>query len=135
MTHLCAATRRPLVTGSVAAGLLQRQCACGDHSFGAAECENCRGKRGALLRSSINSSQPLAVPPMVHDVVRSAGEPLAQETRAFFEPRLGNDFTRVRLHTDTRAANSARSINAHAYTVGDHIAFQHGRYDPPSING
>jgi Domain of unknown function (DUF4157) len=88
-----------------------------------------------MLRSGNNSSYPLAVPPMVRDVVHSAGEPLDRETRAFFEPRLGNDFSRVRLHTDSRAADSARSINAHAYTVGDHIVFQHGRYDPSSSYG
>jgi len=57
------------------------------------------------------------------DVLRSPGEPLNASARAFFEPRFGANFSQVRLHTDARAAQSARTIGALSYTVGPHIAF------------
>jgi hypothetical protein len=49
-------------------------------------------------------------------------------TRAFMEPRFGRDFCRVRLHDDSVAAESARAVNARAYTVGQHIVFGAGQY-------
>jgi hypothetical protein len=51
------------------------------------------------------------------------------------EPYFGHDFGRVQVHTDARAAESARSVNAVAYTVGDHIAFQSGYYNPSFPRG
>jgi len=88
-----------------------------------------------LRRRSVNSDMPSVVPHVVYDVLRSPGEPLDQKARAFFEPHFDRDFSRVRLHTDNKAAESARSVNAFAYTVGDHIVFQAGRYNPSSTNG
>src|SRR6185312_11363096 len=53
--------------------------------------------------------------------VHGVGQPLEPATRAFMEPRFGHDFSHVRIHTDARAAASARSINALAYTSGSNI--------------
>ncbi len=63
------------------------------------------------------------VPVSVMDTVRSDGCPLDFDSRAFFEPRFGFDFSRVRIHTDARAASSATQIDARAYTMGNHIVF------------
>ncbi|WP_255316177.1 eCIS core domain-containing protein [Myxococcus fulvus] len=71
----------------------------------------------------------------VSDVLRSPGQPLDAQTRAFFEPRFGHDFSSVRLHTDTRAAQSARSLNAHAYTVGHDVVFGRGQFAPGTHEG
>ncbi len=72
----------------------------------------------------------------VLDVVSSGGgSPLDAETRADMEARLGHDFSGVRVHTDGRADESARSVNAQAYTVGSDIVFQRDRYDPSSDAG
>lgn len=71
----------------------------------------------------------------MHEVLRSPGRPLDAATRAFFEPRLGYDFGRVRIHADAGAAESARSINARAYTVGTHIAFDSGQFSPNNAAG
>jgi hypothetical protein len=71
----------------------------------------------------------------VHDVVRSSGEPLAPDVRTDMEARLGHDFGDVRVHTDGAAESSARAVNAHAYTVGSHIAFQRSAYNPGSEHG
>src|SRR5437660_10273757 len=75
-------------------------------------------------------------PSLVKDVVNSdAGAPLAGETRDFMESRLGADFGDVRVHTDSKASESARSVQAHAYTVGNDVVFQSGKYEPESDSG
>lgn len=63
------------------------------------------------------------------------GSPLPEATRSFFEPRFGADFSQVRIHTDSRAAETARSINARAFTVGRNIAFGSGQYAPHTHEG
>ena len=71
----------------------------------------------------------------VKDVLRSPGRQLDGELRAIFEPRLGHDFSKVRVHTDPEAAASARSVRAHAYTVGNDVVFAHKQYAPHSPAG
>jgi hypothetical protein len=63
------------------------------------------------------------------------GAPLDTETRGFMESRLGQDFGDVRVHTDDKASESARAVNAHAYTVGHNVVFQRGRYEPETDAG
>jgi hypothetical protein len=58
------------------------------------------------------------------------GQPLDAATRNFFEPRFGHDFSAVRIHSDTRAAESAQAVNALAYTTGRNIVFAAGQYSP-----
>jgi hypothetical protein len=60
-------------------------------------------------------------PAIVDDVLRRPGKPLDDDSRAFFEPRFGCDFSQVRVHDDASAARSAQAIAASAYTVGRHI--------------
>ncbi|WP_410649764.1 DUF4157 domain-containing protein [Amycolatopsis sp. cmx-4-54] len=71
----------------------------------------------------------------VHDVVTSGGAPLDASTRADMEGRFGHDFGDVRVHTDSAAHDSAKSVNAQAYTVGSNIVFQRDKYDPGSDSG
>ena len=71
-----------------------------------------------------------AAPPSVHEIVRSPGLPLDAATRAFFEPRFRYDFSQVRVHADDYAKESARAINALAYTSGQHLVFGENRYPP-----
>ncbi len=75
------------------------------------------------------------IPSIVHEVIQSPGETLDINTRTFFEPRFGYDFSNVRVHTDTQAAESAHSINAKAYTVGRDIVFGIGQYNPRTDKG
>jgi hypothetical protein len=168
--------------------VLQRKCACGgsDH----AECDECRKKKeGTMQRTPAESSAAGPVPALVHDVLRSSGEPLDAGTRALLEPRFtadfshlpvhsvaagagsgpltigraddpaeheaeriadrvavgtvppassampSTDFGRVRIHADARAADSARAVNALAYTVGRDIVFGAGQYAPGTAQG
>ena len=64
----------------------------------------------ALQRAAVNEAPVTDVPPIVHEVLQSAGQPLDKETRDFFEPRFGHDFSRVRVHTDARVAEPARAL-------------------------
>lgn len=115
-------------------GVLQRKCSCGQHA-GGGECEGCRKKKQSLQRRKVSGSEPASVPPIVHDVLRSPGQPLDTATRAFMEPRFGRDFSQVRVHTDTQAAESARAVNALAYTVGRDVVFGAGQYVPLTHEG
>jgi len=74
-------------------------------------------------------------PPIVHDVLRAPGQPLDAGARAFMEPRFGHSFADVRVHTDARAAESARAVSAAAYTVGHDIVFSAGSYAPSGREG
>jgi hypothetical protein len=93
--------------------LLQRKC-----DGGGGCCSDCDKKK--LQREAIGPS-PQRVPPIVHDVLRSPGQPLDRGTRAAMESRFDHDFSRVRLHRDERAAQSAAAVGARAYTVGANV--------------
>jgi hypothetical protein len=92
------------------------------------------GVRSAVV-SSIAGFQPAGAPPAVADVLRSSGQPLDGPTRGFLEPRFGRDFGDVRIHHDAMAADSAKALNARAYTVGNHVAFGPEEYAPSSEPG
>ncbi|MEA2820329.1 MAG: hypothetical protein QOJ86_2333 [Bradyrhizobium sp.] len=118
--------------------LLQRKCACGGSAGLTGECEECNKKtlmRRADIsrRGGVRESQSGTY--ILDPVPRSSGAPLDAATRAFFEPRFGRDFSRVRVHTDERAAQSARAVNALAYTLGDDVVFAAGRYAPETQAG
>jgi hypothetical protein len=69
------------------------------------------------------------------NTVKSGGRPLPVSTRKFFEARLGSDFSQVRIHDDVRAANTAKSLNAKAFTLGKDVAFGAGQYMPETKEG
>jgi len=75
------------------------------------------------------------LPPHVKDAIRSPGEPLDAATRVSAESLLEYDFSGVRVHNETRGAESARAVNALAYTAGNHIVFGAGRYRPTTPTG
>jgi hypothetical protein len=135
------AAKTPPAFTTVRSGLLQRKCSCGGKPGPTGECAECRKKRetGMLQRkatrlSAVNSHSSEA-PAIVHEVLRSPGQPLDSATRAFMEPRFDHDFSRVRVHTDAKAADSARAVNALAYTVGRDVVFGDGQYVPRSDAG
>jgi hypothetical protein len=71
----------------------------------------------------------------VLDVVSGGGSSLDRDVRTDMERRLGADFSDVRVHTDSASHDSARSVGAHAYTVGSHVVFQRDAFDPHSTAG
>ena len=117
-------------------GILQRKCACEGSPGMTGECAACSKKRqGNLQRSAVSNESTNGVPPIVHDVLRSPGQPLDAATRSFMEPRFGHDFSKVRVHTGVKAADSARAVNALAYTVGQEIVLDEAFYSPNSEQG
>jgi hypothetical protein len=85
------------------------------------------GVRGALHRDEEESP--------VHGVIRQSGEPLDPGVRRSMEAALGHDFGDVQVHHDSGAGESAKSVQAHAYTVGNHVVFGDGRYQPDTADG
>ncbi|MBU3967815.1 MAG: DUF4157 domain-containing protein [Euryarchaeota archaeon] len=69
------------------------------------------------------------------NAIRSGGQPLPESARVFFEPRFGLDFSGVRVHTDAKAADAARAVNARAFTVGRDVVFGKGEYAPMTETG
>jgi hypothetical protein len=65
----------------------------------------------------------------------SSGQPLDRETQALMQSRLGHDFSDVRVHADGQATESAKAVNAHAYTVGTNVVFQSDKYSPQTEPG
>jgi Domain of unknown function (DUF4157) len=85
-----------------------------------------------------NGSRSSLVAPATSAVAKmfgSTGAPLDAATRAFMEPRFGRDFSAVRVHTDHRAAQSARALGARAYTLGSDIVFHPGQHAPRTREG
>jgi hypothetical protein len=101
------------------------------------KCTACEEEETSTLQTkSTATAKPVGgAPPVVHEVLRSPGQPLDGSTRAYFEPRFAQDFGKVRVHTGAAAEQSARKLYAHAYTVGNHITFGTGRFNPGTYSG
>ncbi|GAB4212059.1 MAG: hypothetical protein OHK0022_47400 [Roseiflexaceae bacterium] len=67
--------------------------------------------------------------------MQGGGSPLPAQDRSFFEGRFGHDFSQVRIHTDERAVQTSRDLNARAFTFGNDIAFDAGEYQPGTDSG
>ncbi len=158
-------------------GVLQRKCACGQHTSGG-ECEACRkktllqprlavrqpgdsfeqeadriaeavsdgrlrtpaislrlGDARPVSRKETDERGPADAPPLVEQALSAPGRALAPSARSFMERRTGHDFSRVRVHTDALAGQSAREVGALAYTVGRDIVFAAGQYAPETPIG
>jgi hypothetical protein len=96
---------------------------------------------GLLGGTAQRSADPAAEeqdgePSPVLDVVgRGGGTPLEVGVRRDMENKLGADFSNVRLHTDSAATESARAVNANAYTVGEDVVIRNDRWSPDSSEG
>ena len=113
--------------------LLQRQPSRGEPAGLETECEHCN--EATIQRSTAGLGVAGAAPRIVHDVLRSPGRPLDSKTRSFMDSRFNHSFGDVRVHTDARAAESARSVGAVAYTVGSDIVFGDKQYVPERPSG
>jgi outer membrane lipoprotein SlyB len=157
-------------------GVLQRKCACGNHTVAGRECAECAKKKtdlqGKLVigasndfleqeadrvadqvmsistQSAIGNTLPRiqrlagqandgmeTTPASVDHVLASSGIPLEPELRQDMEQRFDHDFSQVQVHTGGTAEQSAREVNARAYTVGNNIVFGTGQFEPSSYEG
>ncbi len=88
-----------------------------------------------MKAAGAGSAGGVEAPAVAHEALRSPGQPLDAATRTFMEPRFGYDFSAVRVHADGKAAESARAMNARAYTVGSNIVFSAGAFAPGTEAG
>jgi len=93
------------------------------------------GKITPTVQREPGGSTSDVAPAAVHDVIDLPGHGLDAGTRSLMESRFGHNFSRVRIHTDARAAEAARSVNARAFTVGRDVVFGEGKYEPNSRPG
>ena len=90
------------------------------------------------VQAKAHPASPLSLQSSVASEINAlsgGGKAMSQLERNFFEPRIGYDFSRVRIHADGRAANMARAINARAFTFGRNVVFGAGQYQPYSRHG
>jgi hypothetical protein len=101
------------------------------------KCTACEEEEKSTLQTkSAATAKPVGeAPAIVHEALRSPGQPLDARARDFLEPRFSRGFGAVRVHSDPVANQSAERIGALAYTAGHHIAFAAGRYAPSSVDG
>ena len=91
-----------------------------------------------ISRRSLNVSDFEAkdqVTSEINGVRSSSSLSLESSTKEFMESRFARDFSNVRIHVNERAANSAQSVNAVAYTVGNDVVFGRGQYHPYTLEG
>ncbi len=95
----------------------------------------CSLQRSEKAASDTGPAGNAGVPNPVRDVIQSNGQPLDDGIQRAMEERMDDSFGDVRIHADATAAKACEAINARAFTVGNHIAFNHGEYDPESPEG
>ena len=91
-----------------------------------------------IIQNKQQSDHDIEVAPDVEariNLLRGGGQPLPYSVRTLFEPRFGYDFRQVRVHTDARAAETARAVNARAYTLGHDVVFGAGQYETGTAEG
>jgi len=138
VNHQRTITAASVPASSRTAGLtLQRKCDCGQHTIGGGKCSGCTQAEPKILQRVVATDHVGGGdgPPIVNRVLRSAGQSLDADTRSFMETSFGHDFSHVRIHTDQQASESARAVNALAYTVGRDVAFRSGTYAPGTSEG
>ncbi len=67
--------------------------------------------------------------------LKGGGQPLPANQRTFYESRMGHDFSGIRIHTDTQAADTAEAVQAKAFTLGNNIVFGGDQYSPNNQKG
>ena len=99
------------------------------------KCSACNKDEETIQRKASLSADKSNSPIQLNAKIKSlqgGGQALSQTERNFFEPRFNNDFSKVRIHTSAQAANTAKSINARAFTFGNNVAFATGEYSKTS---
>jgi hypothetical protein len=98
---------------------------------------SCKEKKEILQTKEVSGKMTQSSPAAESRInsLRGSGQPLPESVNAFFKPRFGTDFSRVRMHTDAKAVEATRAINAHAFTVGNEMMFGKGQYEPESMPG
>ena len=101
----------------------------------ASRARTAEGARKGTAAPAADAQSATELSPTVLETLRSPGQPLDAATRVLMESRLGHDFSRVRIHADAGAAESASAVHALAYTIGRNVVFGEGHYAPGTPAG
>jgi outer membrane biosynthesis protein TonB len=125
----------PQIQMSAALPRVRRKCAACEQA--GHKCAACEEEDRVLQKKSIGAELTGGgeAPEFVHGALRTPGQPLDADSRAFFESRFRYDFGSVRVHTNQEAAQSAGEIGARAYTVGSDIVFGENQHATSSVEG
>lgn len=100
------------------------------------KCLNCEEEGESVQRKASGAEMAGdGAPAMVDRVLASPGRAFDPAINSFMSSRFGTDFSSVRIHVDTQAAQSAAAVGARAYTVGRDVVFGAGQYDPAGRAG
>ncbi|MES0491951.1 MAG: DUF4157 domain-containing protein [Leptospirales bacterium] len=105
---------------------LQRKCA---------SCEKEEAQAKFLQKKSTGSTPASSSIESSINTARGGGRSLSPGERSYYEPRFGASFAGVKIHTDSKAAQLSRSVNARAFTVGNEVFFGAGEYSPNTVQG
>lgn len=100
------------------------------------KCAECEKEEHLQKKNSDSSSQ--TAPPSVESTLsasKGSGSPLPESTRSQMESSIGADFSGVRIHNNSAAAQLSDNLNAQAFTHGNDIYFNSGKYDTNSSEG
>lgn len=100
-------------------------------------CTQCEEEE-EMVQPKSKSNEQVSAPADVSSGIEgltSGGHSLPQKSKAFFEPRFGQDFSQVKIHTSDHAERLAGAINARAFTYGNHIVFGRGEFQPDTDSG
>ncbi len=127
---------------------IQRMCPEREEELRMQPCEECEEEiqrqpvdeeeEEELLQAKESTGHTPTVTPKIHGQInslRGGGQPLSESDRSFFEPRFGYDFSQVLIHTRKSAIDTASTLDARAFTVGQDIVFGAGQYAPETYEG
>lgn len=126
-------TDHPIVSGE----RVQRMCPRCQKRHAAGKPLDCPECETELQRTATTATTPSvdAETTTLIQESRRGGHPLPAPTRSYFEPRFGHGFGDVRVHTDSKADEAARAVDARAFTLGSDIVFRSGAYQPEAATG
>ena len=99
--------------------------------------EEAEGKELNKIKVATGQTADVCTPKVTANInsFKGGGRPLSESERAFFEPKFGYDFSSVKIHTGTRAKETAHEVNARAFTIGQDVVFGEDQYAPQTIVG
>ena len=69
------------------------------------------------------------------DSSKGSGTGLDKKTKGEMESGFGADFSNVKIHTDSNAVHMSQELGAQAFTNGNDVYFNKGKYNPNSKEG
>jgi hypothetical protein len=99
------------------------------------KCAHCEQEEKLQRKSSSGPASGTASIEQSLQGTKGGGAPLPNGTKEQMESSFGADFSGVRIHHDSSSVQMNRSLNAHAFTHGNDIYFNSGKYEPGTRSG